>query len=331
MGGARPDVDWAMLRRYADRQADLVTRAQCLAAGLTDRVIGWRLETGRWSLVHEGVYLTKPGRADWISRARAALLYSGVGVPAIHAALAGRSALHLWGLERSEPQVVEVVVPETRRVAPVDGVRVRRVSRFASVIDPTGDPFRTTVVASVLDVATHGTPLDALSLVARAVQKEMVTGRQLRQEIVDRGGHRYSKLLKVALADVEEGAESGAEVLYIRDVERAHGLPRAVRQARAVGPDGNQRHDNRYDRYRLVLEVDGRLGHETWRDRVRDGRRDRSQLGQDRVTTRVFFADVAITPCQTAYDVAAILRSRGWTGTPRACRRPGCMIRTPDP
>ena len=218
MGGARAGIDWAMLRRYADRQADLVTRAQCIEAGLTDNVLAHRLATARWLRVHDGVFLTKPGRDDWLSRALAALLYAGVGLEPTHAALAGRSALHLWGLERAEPPVVEVVVPETRRVTPAANVRIRRVSRFASVIEPTAEPHRTSVVASVLDVATHGTPLDALSLVARAVQKEMVTARQLRQEIVARGGHRHSKLLKAALADVEEGAESGAEVLYIRDV-----------------------------------------------------------------------------------------------------------------
>jgi hypothetical protein len=276
--------------------------------------------------VHDGVFLTKPGRDDWLSRALAALLYAGVGLEPTHAALAGRSALHLWGLERAEPPVVEVVVPETRRVTPAANVRIRRVSRFASVIEPTAEPHRTSVVASVLDVATHGTPLDALSLVARAVQKEMVTARQLRQEIVARGGHRHSKLLKAALADVEEGAESGAEVLYIRDVERAHGLPPATRQARSTGINGNQRHDNRYDKFRLVVEVDGRLGHETWSDRVRDGRRDRGQLAADHVTIRVFFADVAVTPCQTAGDIATVLRARGWKGHPRPCRRATCTV-----
>ena len=125
--------------------------------------------------------------------------------------------------------------------------------------------------------------------------------------------------------DVEDGAQSAAELLYIRDVERAHGLPVAVRQAPShVGR--SRLHDNEYVEQRLIVEVDGRLGHERWADRVRDGRRDRQLLTTARLTTRVFFADVALDPCRTAAEVGAILTGRGWAGRPRRCRRAGCCI-----
>ena len=133
-------------------------------------------------------------------------------------------------------------------------------------------------------------------------------------------------MLRTVLQDVDDGAESGAEVLFIRDVERAHGLPTATRQAKS--DRGSRRyHDNRYDPYRLLVEVDGQLGHEMWADRVRDGRRDRQVLAGDLTTTRVFWADVAVTPCATAAELAAILTRRGWTGRPRACRRRDCAVR----
>jgi len=76
----------------------------------------------------------------------------------------------------------------------------------------------------------------------------------------------------------------------------------------------------------VIVEVDGRLGHERWADRVRDGRRDRELLTGSKITTRVFFADVAVTPCRTAADIGAILRTRGWQGAPRRCRRPRCAV-----
>jgi hypothetical protein len=199
--------------------------------------------------------------------------------------------------------------------------------RWDDLLDDRAWPWRTTVPATVLDIAAGGSPTDCLATVARAVQQERVTVAQLRQELARRPGHRHGPVLRRALADVAGGAESGAEVLYLRDVERAHRLPRSVSQSSSdLGT--RRRHDHEYAAYRLVVEVDGRLGHEQWSDRVRDGRRDRLLLGTDRATTRVFWSDVALTPCQTAHDIAAILAARGWRGTARPCRRAGCTAGT---
>lgn len=290
---------------------------------MSEHGLRWRVSSGRWVRLHEGVFLTEPGRDDWTTTAVAAMLAAQSGAVAADAAFRGASAAFLWGLRQRPPERIHLVVPQRRSVRMADPVKVRRSLRWDDLVDDLAYPWRTTLRATVLDVATEGSPLDALSAVAHAVQKSLVTPRELRQEITARGGHRYSRLLKAALADVAEGAESGAEALYIRDVERAHGLPTARRQAGSATGSA-RRSDNLYAKYDLVVEVDGRLGHETWSDRVRDGRRDREELAHTRVTTRVFFADVAVTPCQTAWQLAAILRSRGWTGSPRPCRRPGC-------
>lgn len=86
--------------------------------------------------------------------------------------------------------------------------------RWDDLVDEMAYPWRTTVPVTVLDVATQGSEADALAIVARAIQRELTTTGELRQEIVARGGHHHSKLLRRALADVEDGAESGAELLY---------------------------------------------------------------------------------------------------------------------
>lgn len=315
--------DWNRLRALADQQRDLLTRRQCLAAGLSGKAVDWRVARKRWIVLHEGVYLTRPGRTDWVTAAVAAVLRCSSGQCAADAALRGRTAAHLWGLVPASPDVMEIVVPQRRSVRTGPGLAVRRSMRWDDLVDDRAYPWRTTVAATVLDVATEGSAIDALSLVARAVQKELVSAGQLRHELRARGGHRYSRLLKPALAEVRDGAGSGAELLYRRDVERAHGLPRSV--AQSPSDAGRRRwHDHEYAAYRLIVEVDGRLGHEQWSDRVRDGRRDRLLLGSDRVTTRVFWADVAVTPCQTARDIAAILTARGWRDRLRPCRRAGC-------
>lgn len=318
-------IDWGTLRKRADEQTDLLSRAQCLAAGMTSDAIEWRVRSRRWTRVHEGVFLTKPGRADWNCRAMAALLHALSGATVADAALCGHSAAYLWGLEPKPPALVEVVVPERRRVVAPRHVRVRRAFRFDAIVDDRAYPWRTTVAATVLDVGTMGSALDAVSIVARAVQKELVTTRQVSQELAARAGHRHSRILRLALADVDAGGQSGTEVMYVRDVERAHGLPTGTRQA--PSDRGSRRyHDNEYPEFGVIVEVDGRLGHERWSDRVKDGRRDRQLLAADRLTARVFFADVALEPCRTAVEIGVILAGRGWTGRVRRCRRAGCAV-----
>jgi hypothetical protein len=319
-------TDWVWLRRLANEQRDLLTRRQCLAAGMTERAVDWRLASHRWVAVHKGVYLTRPGRDDWHTTALAALLRCSSGRAVADAAFRGRTAAHLWGLLAGPPPAIEIVVPQRRQVRVAGPVTVKRSMRWDDLVDERAFPWRTTIAATVLDVGGGGSAIDALSLVAKTVQRQLVSPAQLRQELTARGGHRYSRVLKPALADIASGAQSGAEVLYLRDVERAHGLPRSVSQAPSDA--GRRRwHDHEYTAYRLIVEVDGRLGHEQWADRVRDGRRDRLLLGSDRATARVFWADVALTPCQTAADIAAVLSARGWQGRLRPCRRPACGLR----
>jgi very-short-patch-repair endonuclease len=131
-------------------------------------------------------------------------------------------------------------------------------------------------------------------------------------------------LLRDVLADVDAGAHNTAEVRYVRDVERAHGLPVATRQRSAGG--GSRVHDNVYEEYGLVVEVDGRLKHGGWDKRVRDGRRDRRALLSTGVTIRVFWGDVCGLRCHTAVEVGQILGARGWAGRPHPCRSSRCAV-----
>ncbi|CAN7263885.1 type IV toxin-antitoxin system AbiEi family antitoxin domain-containing protein [Knoellia sp. LjRoot47] len=319
-------ADWRVLRRAADSQRDLLTRAQCLAAGLTDDTLRWRVDSGRWKRLHTGVYLTVPGRDDWRTSALAALLF--VDVPGLEcaAAFADTTAATWWGLTSRPPSVVTIVVPARRRVAAPPGVVLRRSTRWVGYLDELEEPARTTVAATVLDCAAQGDADAALRWVTSAVQGRRVNVGQLRAELGRRRGHPHRPLLRDVLGDVEEGAESPAEVRYIRDVERAHGLPAGERQG--VTDAGRRRHhDNRYAAYRLVVEVDGRVGHERWADRVRDGQRDREvAIGGD-VTLRVFWPDVTSGACRTAAEVGTILQARGWVGSPHPCRSRGCAVR----
>jgi hypothetical protein len=114
-------------------------------------------------------------------------------------------------------------------------------------------------------------------------------------------------------------------IRYYRDVERAHGLPQAIRQARVVRDRRSEYRDALYAEYPVVVEVDGRLAHPA-AERWRDIRRDNAAAADGCITLRYSWSDVAGHPCRTAAEVARVLTGRGWPGPPRRCG-PACTVR----
>ena len=288
---------------------------------MTYRAVRHRLDTGRWVSVRHGVYLTVPGREGWWWDAASALLSVGSG-----AAWAFETAGFAHGLVRTAPQTVELVVDAAIHARPGPGIRVHR-SRYADErVDGLHWPWRTTFEETVLDLAERGTTDDVLALLGRAFFRGQTTEATLRSLLESRARHRRRQLLTDVLGDVADGAHSAMEVRFLRDVERAHGLPHGRRQAPSFA--GRLRlHDIAYDEQRVLVELDGRLGH-VGDGRISDGRRDRRSAGRGWLTLRAFWTDVAGTPCETADEVAEVLKDRGWQGDPVRCRRPGCTTGT---
>ena len=307
-----------LLRARIAGQAGLVTRAQALGAGMTQRAIEWRLGRGWWVRVHPGVYLTTPGRDDWEMRAVAALLLAGPG-----AALAGRSAGYAWGLVATAPSSVEVVIPAGRRVRPVVGVEIRRSRHVPDRTHATAWPHRVGAEHTVFDLAQGATIDRCISLAAKSIGIGLATQPSLLRALHERHGQSQRGVWAEMLADIGEGAESPAEMRYLRDVEPAHGLPVGVRQS-PTGHGG--RRDVEYKEWNLIVEVDGRLGHEGWRARQREGRRDRKAATTGRITVRCHWPDLVPTGCELAADLSAILKTRGWPGPALPCGR-SCLVR----
>lgn len=106
-------------------QFGLITRAQALSAGMTDREIHWRRRRREWLAVEAGVYLHAASAAHELQPLRATLFNSG-------GYATSRSALHLFGLH-SLPVEPDVMTPKSRR-----GVRSGSAHRNSI------DPFRIT-------------------------------------------------------------------------------------------------------------------------------------------------------------------------------------------
>jgi very-short-patch-repair endonuclease len=118
---------------------------------------------------------------------------------------------------------------------------------------------------------------------------------------------------------------------YVRDVERAHGLPSARRQARRDLASGARYLDNYYERYRLCVELDGKSSHppeQKWRDTDRDN----DNLFRDGVqTVRFGMRDVTTRRCAQARRLAMLFMRRGWDGAGLRPCGDGCPVRGHSP
>lgn len=315
----------AELAAVARIQRDLVTRAQCLSAGMTSKGIEVRLRRGSWTRPHRNVYLTQPGRDDWWTVATAAHLACGPDGAWSH-----ETAGFVWGLLARPPGKIDVLVDDARRIVAPDGVRLHRSLHVDRRCDPLRWPWRTTVDETLLDLSDAGSLDTTFALLGRAFQRHLTGEATLLARLGERARHPHRAEIEDVLADVSAGVESAMEIRYLRDVERAHGLPRGVRQALSRSPGGNPRlRDVTYPGQRVIVELDGRLGHDQAEDRVSDGRRDRDSAVDGWLTLRAFWLDVAVTPCSLGQQMGTVLGRYGWTGRAHRCRRPGCRADEP--
>ncbi|MGZ4437111.1 MAG: hypothetical protein ACXVW6_05700 [Nocardioidaceae bacterium] len=173
--------------------------------------------------------------------------------------------------------------------------------------------------------ARCASPADALALIADACQQRRTTPALVRNALAGRDRLRRRPWLLRVLDDVGAGALSVLERGYLRKVERAHGLPRGSRQSEECTADGTVHRDVHYRSLGVVVELDGRLGHELARDRADDMDRDLLAATDRLLTIRLGWRQVEERACVTAARLATVLRHRGWTGSPRPCG-PSCPV-----
>jgi hypothetical protein len=308
------------LRPVLRHQSGLVSRLQVVAAGGTDNDLRrWVRRRQLWR-VHPGVYVVHSGPLSWDQRAWAAVLVCSP------AALAGSSALRAHGLRGHacrDGDPIEVIVPPFRRVLPPAGVRVTRRTGFELEVQLHLSPPRQRLETAVVGVAARAPSVDAaVAVAADAVQSGRTTVERLRAALPSgRAGGRL-RVLEEILGDIASGAYSALEVRYLRDVERAHGLPSGRRQRRVTAGQPVHYRDVEYLGLGTLVELDGRLGHEWSTDRWADLDRDLANAVAGELTLRAGWRQV-LHPCRLAAVVGGILLARGWPGPLQVCR-PGC-------
>ena len=284
-----------------------------------------RLKSAKWRRVQRGVYATFTGPVHREAKLWAALRRAGPG-----AMLSHETAGEVHGLTDKPSAKIHITVPPHRHPAhhrPIAGVVIHRSAQSLPARLPEWELPRTRIQDTVLDlVATARSFDEAYSWVSRALSKHLVSVGMLREAMGTRSRIRWRVWLTEALADADEGAHFPLERRYARDVERAHGLPSAERQARRTIAGKTHYKDNWYTDYRVCVELDGASYHQNEQVQL-DKRRDNLNLAVDAAQTYRFGpVDVTERACESAAMVAATLRRRGWQGQPHPCRRPGCKV-----
>jgi Protein of unknown function (DUF559) len=95
-------------------------------------------------------------------------------------------------------------------------------------------------------------------------------------------------------------------------------LPEGSRQRRTPDGASSRYEDVRYEKYAVIVELDGQQAHPDG-ERWRDARRDNASATKGLITLRYTYADVMERPCEVADEVARALTSRGWDGGARRC------------
>jgi hypothetical protein len=308
-----------------EKQHQVISARQALAAGMTEEQIRWKVKSGRWQKPHRGTYATFSGRLSREASLWAAVLRAGG-----RAALSHQTAAEVLGFGRGVSELIHVTVPvqgNPERCKDLDGVVVHRNSNWqgydVELLDLPCTPITTTVLDLVESAATLD---DAYGWLSRAVTDRNLPSDFIATELGRRKKFARRAWLKDALADIGEGVHFPLERRWARDVERAHGLPKATRHARRDGPDGSRRLDNYYEPFSLCVELDGAASHHGG-DLDRDRRRDNETLiAADAKTLRYGFKEVANHPCDQAEQFARALIRQGWpAGTLKPCA-PGCPV-----
>ena len=232
----------------------------------------------------------------------------------------------MWGFGPQTPGVV-VAVPGGRKVRQrLVGVHVVRSDAVVARADLRREPPRTTVEDTVLDLVNDSRDdHEAIGWITAALSaRKTYPGRLLlassrRQRLARRS------VVEATCGRVRAGSTSPLEIGWVDRVERPHGLPKAARQEVGAGRVGRVFRDIVYEAFGVLVELDGRLGHEGAENAFRDMDRDNRAVLGGRVTLRFGWVAVMGHPCEAALQVAHVLMARGWAGQLKVCG-PGCVV-----
>jgi hypothetical protein len=298
-------------------QSGVVSRRQLIAdAGLQQHDLQRLVRRRDLVRVHDGVFLNHTGEPTWLQRA-------WIGVHLVWpAALAGDSALRAAegpGRSGRDESVIQLAVDRDRHAVVPTGYRLHRMSSFHDRVMWNTSPPRVRIEEALIDVAIRKPDdFSAVAALADAIQGRLTQAVRIRAALDARPRLPRRTFLTGVLRDLERGTCSVLEHGYLTRVEQAHGLPAAQRQVRD-SRHGPLYRDVVYEQFDQLVELDGRMWHDSANQHDADLDRDLDAAVERLATVRLGWGQVYGRPCETAVRIGRLLSARGWLGRPTRC------------
>ncbi|WP_116115195.1 type IV toxin-antitoxin system AbiEi family antitoxin domain-containing protein [Austwickia chelonae] len=286
----------------------------------------------QWTRIERGIYLLVP-HADvipWEAKVWAGVLLGGPG-----AHVGGPTAAILHGLITDEDlrrqraaapslllkarEAVHVFVPR-RKLLDRGDFTFQEVTPGERETPSPAHPPRTGITDTVLDLCALGDVDETATWVSRACQRRLSTPEEILRRLEARPRLKHADVIRAIAQDADQGVTTELERRGRRDVIRAHGLPTGIWQMEVfTGTIA----DLAYPEHRILVEFDGRIGHQE-EGAFRDRRRDNGNLLRGWTTLRFGWWEVTGDPCGCARQLFRVLQARGWPGRTTPCRR--CLV-----
>lgn len=320
-------LDRRILAAVSRRGRRLLTHAELVEAGATNKQIEGRCDRGTLQRVHHEVYLVGVGALTWRERLLAGVLAGGDSASA-----ASFSAIHLWGLPNySKGSVhVQVVHGTTLRAAGVTRHRTRRGVPTTAV---DGIPV-VCLEEALLQVAARLPAREIHCLLTTAWRKGQTTPRKVLLHVERYGGRGVRGVCRLReVAELYDGTRRGpgseAEADFLFDFLDAlddAGVERPDLQHVIEVRHGTERlvPDFTWPRRRKVIEMKGLSAHGDYMIQDADNEReaDIRAAGWDLAT--VTPRSMRERPAQTIARLLEFLR------TPPSAPRPPTVLGAPD-
>jgi len=265
--------------RLIAAQDGAISRSQASELGFSDAQIAQRLAVGRWVRLCRGVYAPATSESSWHQRLRAAILSNP------EALVAGRSAavlLDFPGFPRTRPEILMPFDGDSRS----DIARVIRSRHFDSISRTKVNRFKTTTPAeTVLTLSLRETAATIERLV-----DDLLARRKLRMVDFDpildrlakarqRGLPPLKRIIAARSSDAYRPPTSELERMLYRLLDQP-GVPPYSRQLPIEYPTVRATVDAFIEKWRLIVESDGRAWHTRSADFDRDRKRDNAAAAE---------------------------------------------------
>lgn len=257
---------WAPL---AAAQAGILSRPQLNEMGFDHDYVRTQLRSGRWQAMTSVVVATCSGELT-----REQLMWAGVLHGGDRALIGGITALEVHGIRNWSRDEVTVIIPKSRGIEPVPGVKYVETRRdFSDARAPRLDllPVLKVGPAALLFAGYERNRRTAEGLIAAVVQQRLATPSSLREWIDLMQPLARSHQFRPALDDIEGGSQSLTERDLLK-VCRRFNLPLPDRQTRRRDASGRWRYTDAEwhlpDGTVVMLEIDGgfHMEVEHWQD-----------------------------------------------------------------